>query len=161
MRQAAPQVFAAANTERYEDRAVAGGVHVDREGRDWSIAGAASSIGGWLQARHFAANQPSASGNLSGEAAWLRVRYKLPGEAKSLLIEQPITTEALQAAQAPKGDAAFATAVAAFGQILRQDPMLGAFDMSQVRALAGPQSNYLRAQFLELTRAAENSSAPY
>lgn len=122
-------------------------------------AGAASANGGWLQARHFTANAQPASGDASAQAAWLRVRYKLPGEETSKLIEQPITTEALRSAQTPRGDMAFATAVAAFGQILRADPMLGDFGMPQVRALAGPQSNYLRAQFLELTRAEEGATA--
>jgi Ca-activated chloride channel family protein len=114
---------------------------------------------GWLTTRHFEANQSGLDGDQAGQAAWLRLRYKLPGETASRLIEQPITAQSLRSAAPPKNDMAFAVAVAAFGQLLRDDPMLGDFDMARVRALAGPQTDYLRSQFIELTRAADVSSA--
>ncbi len=114
---------------------------------------------GWLPERHFEANNAPAGGSTGNQAVWLKLRYKLPGEDTSRLIEQPVSAGAFKSAKTPKGDTAFAAAVAAYGQILRGDTYLGAFKMSDVRALAGPQTDYRRQEFLELTRLAESAKA--
>lgn len=87
----------------------------------------------------------------------MKLRYKLPNEDTSRLIEQAVPANALANAAPAKGDLAFATAVAAYGQLLRGDTHLGTFSLSDVRALAGTQNDYRRQEFLELTRLAENA----
>ncbi|GGD08260.1 vWA domain-containing protein [Aquisalinus flavus] len=59
-----------------------------------------------------------ASGDAS-ELAFLKMRYKLPGESESVLIEQPVlASEMYGSFSAAPGDAQFAAMVAAFGQRL-------------------------------------------
>ena len=111
---------------------------------------------GWLPARKYAANAaatPAPSGDAS-EAATVRLRYRLPNGTESRLIEVPVAAGRLAAAQAPAGDMAFAIAVAAFGQKLRGDTRLGRFDYGDIARLAGPQGDYWRKEFVELTRLA-------
>lgn len=113
---------------------------------------------GWLPDRHFTANQSSPSDH-SNQMAWLKLRYKPADGDTSTLIEQPIMAATLKTTAQPNGDFAFATAVAAFGQILRHDPYMNDFTMKDVRTLAGTQNDYLRQEFLVLTSLAE-SQAP-
>jgi Ca-activated chloride channel family protein len=132
---------------------------------------------GWLPDRRYPANRAGGSvgsvgsvgsggssggaAGWSGELAWLKLRYKLPGETKSRLIERPLAASLIRRAAAPTGDTAFAAAVAAFGQKLRGDPWLGNFTFADARRLAGhggPQRNYWRAEFLRLTELAERQS---
>lgn len=68
-----------------------------------------------------------------------------------MLIERPVPAALAASAQAPRGDLAFASAVAAFGQKLRGDKYLGAFSYADIRRLAGDQHGYLREEFLKLT----------
>ena len=111
---------------------------------------------GWVEERRYEANQRPAGAGPAGEMAWLRLRYKLPDGDSSRLIEQPVAAGLIRSAQAPRGDMAFATAVAGFGQLLRGDTNLGRFGFADARALAGEQgSNYWRQEFLRLTRLAE------
>lgn len=107
---------------------------------------------GWLPARHFEGNRPAAASSLSsGDLAWLKLRYKLPDGDRSMLIERPVPAALAASAQAPRGDLAFASAVAAFGQKLRGDKYLGSFSYADIRRLAGDQHGYLREEFLKLT----------
>ncbi len=110
---------------------------------------------GWIPMRRYAANQSVTAGNPGGEAAWLKLRYKLPGTTASKLIERPVTASMLREASAPRGDMAFAVAVAGFGQKLRGDKYLGSFAFLDARALAGQPGDTLRQQFVALTRKAE------
>jgi Ca-activated chloride channel homolog len=111
---------------------------------------------GWLPARRYDQNQPriEPTPDFVPELAWLKLRYKLPNGEQSLLIEHPVGVELLQKARAPSGDMAFAVAVAAFGQKLRGDTYLGDYSFDRIRALAGPQSGYLREEFVRLTQLA-------
>lgn len=89
------------------------------------------------------------------ELAFLRMRYKLPGEDESNLIERPIRVdEALDSLDSATHDARFAAAVAAFGQYLRNDPYLPDYELSDIRALAqsgrGEDDRGLRAEFIQL-----------
>ncbi|MEE4208365.1 MAG: YfbK domain-containing protein, partial [Parvularcula sp.] len=87
----------------------------------------------------------------SAEAAFVKLRYKLPGGDTSKLIQKIVTADELRSStQVPQGDFAFAAAVAAFGQILRGDELMMGFDHDDVTALAGRQSNFWRQEFLEL-----------
>jgi Ca-activated chloride channel family protein len=94
------------------------------------------------------------------EIAYLKIRYKLPGESASRLIERPITPDDAfgSLAQAPE-PTRWATAVAGFGQRLRGDPWLDdRFGWREIGALAqgarGEDPFGLRAEFVQLVRAA-------
>ncbi|HWR98439.1 MAG TPA: VWA domain-containing protein [Candidatus Methanoperedens sp.] len=95
----------------------------------------------------------------AAEYAFLKIRYKLPGEERSRLIETPISPaqEYRTLAEVP-AEARFAAAVAAFGQILRGDARVGSFTYEDVLALAGSargEDAYgYRAEFLNLVRLA-------
>jgi Ca-activated chloride channel family protein len=113
---------------------------------------------GWLPGRRYEANRrPAASGADNGELAFLRLRYKLPGEQESRLIEQPVGANLIASARPPVGDSAFAAAVAGYGQLLRGDTNLGNFSFADARRLAEPAagSNYWRREFVRLTELAE------
>jgi Ca-activated chloride channel family protein len=108
--------------------------------------------------------EPQAKPGAGGELAFLRVRYKLPGQAQSHLMERPITDAdwAKDLDQAPRSTR-FALAVAAFGQKLRGDPYMGDFGWSQVVGLAqtseGDDTYGLRRQFVDLAAKASDVRA--
>jgi Ca-activated chloride channel family protein len=113
---------------------------------------------GWLPGRRYEANQrPAGGGADNGELAFLRLRYKLPGEQESRLIEQPIGANLVASARPPQGDSAFAAAVAGYGQLLRGDTNMGNFSFADARRLAEPTAggNYWRREFVRLTELAE------
>ena len=113
---------------------------------------------GWLPDRRYPANRLDArTAGATSEAAWLKLRYKLPGSESSKLIEQPVPAAALASAAPAQGDFAFATAVAAFGQKLRGDEYLGNYGWSDIRALAGTDGDYWRQEFGKLVGLAESS----
>jgi Ca-activated chloride channel family protein len=96
----------------------------------------------------------------SGEIAFLKVRYKLPGGETSRLIERPIGPADTYAriGQAPE-PTRWALAVAGFGQKLRGDPWISRdFGWKAVGDLAqgarGSDPYGLRAEFVQLARAA-------
>ncbi len=95
------------------------------------------------------------------ELAFLRMRYKLPGEEESHLIERPImVSEALDNLGDATEDARFAAAVAAFGQHLRNDPYLPDYALEDIIALAqtgrGKDEHGYRAEFIQLLRLAQS-----
>lgn len=67
------------------------------------------------------------------ELAFLRLRWKAPGEDDSQLLETPV----LQSDTAPGTEAQFAVAIAGFGQLLKGDSYLGDWGWDQAIALAG------------------------
>jgi Ca-activated chloride channel family protein len=112
---------------------------------------------GWLPQRRYEGNQRRAMGDDNGELAFLRLRYKLPGQDQSRLIEQPVRAGLIRNARAPTGDTAFAVAVAAYGQLLRGDTNLNGFTFADARNLAerGDNGTYWRREFVGLTQLAE------
>ena len=58
-------------------------------------------------------------------------------------------------AGSPRGDMAFAVAVAAYGQKLRGDPLLAGYGFRQITDLAGQQDDFWRQEFLRLASLAE------
>ena len=112
---------------------------------------------GWLPERRYPANRRAAAGSATGELAHLRLRYKLPGETQSRLIERPIPASLIGRAARPAGDMAFIAAVAAYGQRLRGDPHLGSFGFADAARLAerAAGSDPLRREFVRLTAAAD------
>ncbi|MGF7150712.1 Ca-activated chloride channel family protein [Sphingomonas zeicaulis] len=115
---------------------------------------------GWLPERRYGGNRPAAAAGTGSELAFVKLRYKRPAASDSTLIERAVPARLVAGARAPRGDMAFAVAVAAFGQRLRDDKYLGSFSFADIRALAGPQSNYWRQEFLRLTSLAETQAQP-
>lgn len=95
-----------------------------------------------------------------GEYAFLRIRYKNPGEDTSNLIETPITDlDAVSSLDDVTDEVRFAVATSAYAQLLREDPYLGEFGFDDVITLAQPARGDdpfgLRAEFISLARFAE------
>jgi Ca-activated chloride channel family protein len=106
--------------------------------------------------RYGGAETPAAP---AGEYAFVKIRYKLPGESESRLITQPVTA----ANEAASTDLAFAAAVAAFGQILRGGEHVRSFGYEDVIALAtanrGRDEFGYRSEFINLVRLARSARA--
>ncbi|HEX2762839.1 MAG TPA: YfbK domain-containing protein, partial [Allosphingosinicella sp.] len=115
---------------------------------------------GWLPDRRYDANKAAAPSPARRELAFLKLRYKLPNEDASRLIEQPIPMTAIASARAPEGDMAFAAAVAAYGQKLKGDTRIGRFSWADVRRLAGTPSDYWRQEFVKLVDLAASRQPP-
>jgi Ca-activated chloride channel family protein len=97
------------------------------------------------------------TGSRDGELAFVRVRYKQPGEDESHLMEQVVQARTV----APSPSTRWALAVAAFGQRLRGDPWLSDdFGWGDIQTLAssavGRDEDGLRREFIGLVdRASE------
>ena len=104
---------------------------------------------GWIEPRRYGDAGPVAAGT-GNELAFVKLRYKLPDGTTSRLIERAVPASLLASARAPRGDMAFATAVAAFGQKLRGDPLLGDLTYAGIAALADGQRDYYRQEFAKL-----------
>lgn len=113
---------------------------------------------GWLEPlRYQASAQPTSK---SGELAWLRIRYKAPGEASSRLLERPIARGEAKPVAVASEDLRFAAAVAAFAQQLKDGRYTGDFDLAQSIALArsakGEDRFGLRGEFIQLAEIAQS-----
>jgi len=94
-------------------------------------------------------------GDPAGEIGFVQVRYKLPGERDSRLMQRVVSG----AAGRPSESTRWALAVAAFGQKLRNDPWMGAgygWDdiLAQAQGARGEDPYGERADFVQLVRAA-------
>lgn len=114
---------------------------------------------GWIGPRRYE-EAPATPGPAGSELAFVKLRYKLPGQTTSKLIERAVPRSLIAAAGAPRGDMAFAVAVAAYGQKLRGDPMLAGYDWQRVAALAGDQGDYSRSEFVKLVSLAGSLARP-
>ena len=108
---------------------------------------------------------PTPVAGATSELAFLKVRYKLPGEDTSKLITRPVTSadQVSDIAKAPESTR-FATAVAAYGSMLRGDPYVAkTFTWDNVIALAngakGEDEFGYRAEFIQLARAAKSAAS--
>ena len=110
---------------------------------------------GWIPTRRYEDKPDTRASELAAEAAYLKLRYKLPGGDKSTLLTYTLPASALRTTRAPTGDFAFASAVAAFGQKLRGDALLADFSYPKIAALAGRQSNFWRQEFIQLVQTAD------
>lgn len=100
----------------------------------------------------------------SGEYAFVRIRYKQPGEDESRLIEQPVGPDAVAASLAGADpEVRFGVAAAAYAQLLRGDPYMGDFTFDAVADMAnaarGPDPFGLRGEFVQLARMAATAMA--
>jgi len=110
---------------------------------------------GWISPRRYDDRPAAAALDKADEVAFVKLRYKLPDGDISRLIERTVARSDFAAARAPQGDMAFAVAVAAYGQKLRGDPLLGGYAFTDIVALAGRQSNFWRQEFLKLADLAD------
>ena len=122
------------------------------------------SNGHLMDPLRYRAATPVAPKSDSGEIAFLRMRYKLPAEDKSRLIERAVTNSDVisDIARAPS-DLRFAAAVAGFGQLLRSDPYMKNFGYAQVAELAsgakGQDTFGYRAEFVQMVKLAQSLPA--
>ncbi len=98
--------------------------------------------------------QPEANQPHGNELAFLRLRYKRPGEEQSRLLEQVVPVDAILPAAKMDDDLRFAAAVAAFAENLRGGKYVHAFGYPEVKRLAqgarGEDPNGERGAFLGL-----------
>ena len=103
--------------------------------------------------------EPPKNTAATDELAFLKIRYKLPGEDASKLITTPVGA----ATGTAPADALFATAVAAFGQILRGGQYTGTYSYDDVVKLAqsakGADEFGYRAEFINLVRLAKTAQS--
>ncbi len=101
-----------------------------------------------------------AQGDPNGEYAFLKIRYKLPGETASKLIQTPVTNADETADFAGlSDDMRFAASVVGAAQLLRHDPYIKDFDYDRAIVIAndakGRDDYGYRAEFVQLLRAAK------
>lgn len=101
-----------------------------------------------------------AKGNPKGELAFLKIRYKLPDEAKSHLITRPVTAADVRPnINAVSSDMRFAVAVAATAQLLKHDPYIKDFSYDRAIEMAqsakGEDGFGYRGEFIQLLRLAK------
>ena len=81
--------------------------------------------------------KPTAAAGKTGELAFVRLRYKRPGQDQSRLIEQPVRlSDARADFSGASASTRLAAAVAAFGQQLKGGRYLEGFGYEQITALA-------------------------
>ena len=101
----------------------------------------------------------------SNEYAFLKIRYKLPGEDNSKLITEPVTpqSEVEPGARGIGQETAFATAVAGFAQLLKGGKYTGDYDYDDVIEMAqkarGEDPFGYRTEFIQLVRKAKTADA--
>ena len=114
---------------------------------------------GWLGGSRYPKAAPQ-EGSLK-EYGYLKLRYKLPGQSKSLLTEQPIPARSVPLAQASR-DTRWATAAASYAQMLQGGRYNGSQTWDGIaelaRANAQPDPYGLHAEFLELIAKAKRLS---
>ncbi|NCA91551.1 MAG: DUF3520 domain-containing protein [Gammaproteobacteria bacterium] len=91
------------------------------------------------------------------ELAFLKLRYKRPGQTASTLITHPIATPTGQ--ESASEPLRFAAAVAAFGQYLRGGTSLNGYTLADILTLAsgakGDDASGYRAEFIGLIKLAQ------
>jgi Ca-activated chloride channel family protein len=104
-------------------------------------------------------------GDPNGEVGFVQVRFKLPGERDSRLMQRVVSNSGAGRVSAqPPESTRWALAVAAFGQKLRNDPWMGAdygWDdiLAQAQGARGEDPYGERADFVQLVRAAGGMQA--
>ncbi|HEY8587401.1 MAG TPA: VWA domain-containing protein [Rhodanobacter sp.] len=100
-----------------------------------------------------------ARGERGNELAYLRLRYKLPGQSHSQLLERPI---AAQAETESSDRLRYAAAVAAFADALRGGTYLDGYGLAQIATLANGARDHdpsgYRAGFVQLVKLADGLS---
>ncbi|NND83182.1 MAG: DUF3520 domain-containing protein [Gammaproteobacteria bacterium] len=101
----------------------------------------------------------STTGKNANEYGYLKIRYKLPSESKSRLIESAIPIDNSDIKRSVAAEAQFSIAVAGFAQLLANSPHTGALDYDAVINSAqqskGADEFGYRAEFINLVRMAK------
>jgi Ca-activated chloride channel family protein len=105
-----------------------------------------------------------AEGDPNGELAYLKIRYKLPGETVSKLIERPIgDADTAKDFAEVSPDMRFAASVAGTAQLLRHDPYVKDFSYDRARAIAsaarGEDEFGYRAEFIRMLDLAKTAAS--
>jgi len=115
---------------------------------------------GWLNDSRYQ-KAPAASGG-KNEYAFVKVRYKLPGQSTSKLIEQAVPAVSIPLAQADE-DTRLALAAASYAQALRGDEYNGKLDWDAIEQMAkqakGKDPFGLQEEFVELVKIAKSLSS--
>ncbi len=98
------------------------------------------------------------------EYAFLKIRYKLPGEKVSRLIDRPVTdADATKDFASVSPEMRFAVSVAGAAQLMRNDPYIRNFNFDRAIAIAnesrGSDAFGYRAEFIQLLRLAKSLPA--
>ena len=114
--------------------------------------------GSYLDESRYASDDSSAVSDASAELGYLKIRYKLPGEERSQLLEQPIMSAA-NVSPAIMQEVNFATAVAGFAQLMKDGKYTGQWSLDDAfnLALANKGEDYYgyRGEFTQLIRQAK------
>ncbi|STQ91552.1 vWA domain-containing protein [Iodobacter fluviatilis] len=115
---------------------------------------------GYLEPLRYEA-KPAKKTTLSDELGFLRLRYKAPDSNKSQLIEIPLQRrDVLNSFNQASNEFRFATAVAGFGQLLRNGRYMSDFNYAKVAAIAGnargDDAFGYRGEFLQLVKLAKS-----
>ena len=114
-----------------------------------TLAGSKASVDPLRYARQASVESP-----LGNELGHLKLRYKQPGSSTSELIDFPLQRSAIKALDAASSEFRFASAVAAYGQLLRGGKYTGDWRYADVRKLAlantGSDPYGYRGEFLRL-----------
>jgi Ca-activated chloride channel family protein len=99
----------------------------------------------------------------ANEYGFLKMRYKLPDQRKSELIEQPISLDSGSVSDSIRSDVQFSTAVAGFAQLLRGGQFTGALSyedvIKQAQGAIGQDPFGYRSEFVQLVRKAQSAPA--
>ena len=116
---------------------------------------------GWLPESRYQA-VPAANDKAGSEYAFINLRYKLPGQSNSILINRPVAVGSKPLAQGSNATRQ-AVAAAAFGELLRGGKYSGNFGWPQTLELArraqSPDHHGLRRQFVQLLEKAQQLSS--
>jgi len=116
---------------------------------------------GWLNDSRYQASAKTEPAKKS-EYAFVNLRYKLPNQQKSILLNQAVKAESKPLAQA-NNDTRFAIAVASYAQQLKGGQYNGAMGWDQIIQLAQqsakPDPYQMREEFVELAKIAKSLSA--
>ena len=115
---------------------------------------------GWLNESRYQ-KAPAASGG-KNEYAFVKVRYKLPGQSTSKLIEQAVPAVSIPLAQADE-DTRLTLAAASYAQALRGGEYNGKLDWDAIEQMAkqakGKDPFGLQEEFVELVKIAKSLSS--
>ncbi|MGB0865939.1 MAG: vWA domain-containing protein [Granulosicoccaceae bacterium] len=110
------------------------------------------SSGEQLPKRRYSNTEPTPN-NHRDELAWVKLRYKPHGATNSTLLEHKITDKQVASASI---DTRFSSAVAAWGQWLRQDSTTDSLSIKQIIELAesgkGEDKQGYRSEFIQLAK---------
>ena len=122
----------------------------------------ANTDAGHIPPSRYQSTESELKSNFDDEFAFLKIRYKLPDAHSSTLVTQPVTVaNYFDTVNTAPRDVRFATAVAAFGELLRGGRYTGDYGYKEVIALAndaiGDDRFGYRREFIQLVRIAQTA----